>query len=486
MIVEFLTRIFNTIDYLTWGWALIPFLVVLGIFITLFTGFVQFEFFTRMFRVLRSSDEQGEPHQVSARQALFLSVGGRVGGGNIAGVAVAVTLGGPGAVFWMWAIALIGMGTSLVECTLAQIYKRKQADGAYVGGPAAYIRYGLGQKYRWLSILFSICLMASFALGFNAFQSNTVAGAAQSSLGIDRMYTGIFLAIVTSFIVFGGIRRITKVCDVMVPIMAITYIGFALLVLVWNISDLPRVLYMIVANAFGWEEAVSGGVGMAIAQGLRRGLFSNEAGLGSAPNVAATAYVKHPISQGITQSLSVFIDTMIVCSATAFMILLSTEYVPGAKIDGIVLVQNAMVSYFGHWAQYFLTFSILLFAYSTIIYNYYLGEVAMSELSNKPAAMHVLRVVIIGIVFLGAVAPGASAVFFFADPVMGLLAIINLVVITMLLPTAMRVLHDYRMQLKAGVNTPIFNPHEFADLDIDATAWEAKKSSAGPAGRSAR
>lgn len=469
--MDFITSFFSTIENLTWGWALIPILVVFGIFITLLTNFVQFAFFRRMFRVLLPNDESADPNQVSARQALFVSVGGRVGGGNIAGVAVAVTLGGPGAVFWMWAIALVGMATSLVECTLAQLYKRTRADGTYIGGPAAYIRHGLSERYRWLAMVFAVCLMASFAFGFNAFQGNTVAGAALNSMGIERVYTGIFLAIVTGFIVYGGIQRIAKVSSVIVPLMALGYAGCALIVIILNITELPRVLATIIANAFGWEEAVSGGIGAAIAQGLRRGLFSNEAGLGSAPNVAATSYVKHPVSQGITQSLSVFIDTIVICSATAFMILLSVEYVPGASIDGVVLVQKALADHFGDWAQYFLTFAVLLFAYSSIIYNYYLGEVAMHELTANPVAMHVLRIAIIGVVFLGATAPGATAVFFFADPLMGILALINLVVIMMLLPVAIRVINDYRAQLAVGVETPVLDPGKFPDLDIDHSAW---------------
>ena len=304
---------FGHVGDLTWGFALIPFLVVLGIFMTLASGFVQFQFFKRMWGVLTDNVPGAEGH-VSSRAALLVSVGGRVGGGNIAGVAVAITLGGPGAVFWMWAIALVGMATSLFECTLAQAYKRANPDGTYRGGPARYIIFGLGENYRWLAIVYAICLIAAFALGFNAFQGNTVAGAVQDSMGIDRLYTGAAFALITLFIVYGGIKRIAKVADVIVPVMAFGYLGLALLVILINIGSIPGVLYTIFANAFGIEEAVGGGMGAAIAQGLRRGLFSNEAGLGSAPNVAAVAYVKHPVSQGIVQSLSVFIDTIIICS----------------------------------------------------------------------------------------------------------------------------------------------------------------------------
>ncbi len=474
--MELLESFFGLIGDLTWGWALIPILVVLGIFTTAMTGFVQFRFFRRMFDVLSNKNQAADPNAISAREALLLSVGGRVGGGNIAGVAVAITLGGPGAVFWMWAVALMGMATSLVECTLAQLFKRRQENGMYRGGPARAIIHGLGSQYRWLAVLYCVCLMASFAIGFNAFQGNTVAGAAQDSLGIDRMYTGILLTGIAGFIVFGGIRRIARVSDVVVPIMAICYIAMALAIILLNITDVPAVLTMIVKNAFGIEEAVGGGMGAAIAQGMRRGLFSNEAGLGSAPNVAATAEVHHPVSQGITQSFSVFIDTMLICTCTAMVILLGDVYVPGqADVDGVVLTQQSLVSHFGEWTQYFLTLMIFLFSFSTIIYNYYLGENALTFITKNKQAVTVLRVAVMGMVFLGATAPAATSVFFFSDPMMGILAVVNLVTIMMLLPTALRVLNDYIAQLKSGVEHPRFDANAFPDLDLDHSAWTGKQ-----------
>ncbi|MEQ8779985.1 MAG: alanine/glycine:cation symporter family protein [Roseibium album] len=473
--MEFIQSFFGLIEDLTWGWALIPFLVIIGVFFTVVTGFVQFRFFTRMFRVLSSKNQTGDPNAISAREALLLSVGGRVGGGNIAGVAVAITLGGPGAVFWMWAVALVGMCTSLIECSLAQLYKRSEGDGTYRGGPARSIIHGLGKDYRWLAVLYAVCLIASFAFGFNAFQGNTVAGAAEESLGIGRLWTGIGLTAVTGLIVFGGIHRIAKVADVIVPIMAIGYIAMALLVILLNITEVPGAIYTIVANAFGLEEAVGGGMGAALAQGLRRGLFSNEAGLGSAPNVAATADVRHPISQGITQSFSVFIDTIIICTCTALIILLGDVYTPGDEgVDGIVLTQQSLVSHLGGWTSYFLTLAILLFAFSSIIYNYYLGENALTSMTGNTAAIQVLRVLVMGVVFLGATAPGATAVFFFSDPLMGILAVVNLLALMMLFPTAKRILDDFKEQVGAGVARPILDPDKFTDLDIDRTAWTGK------------
>ncbi len=469
--MQLIESFFGVIGDLTWGWSLIPFLVILGLFFTLATGFVQFSFFGRMFRVLLNKNQTAAKDAISGREALLLSVGGRVGGGNIAGVAVAITLGGPGAVFWMWAVALVGMATSLVECSIAQLYKRKE-NGVFRGGPARSIIHGLGESYKWLANVYAVCLIASFAIGFNAFQGNTVAGAVQDSLGIDRMWTGIFLVIIVGFIIYGGIKRIAKAADVVVPIMAVSYIAMALVVILMNIGEIPAVISTIVSNALGFEEVVSGGMGAALAQGLRRGLFSNEAGLGSAPNVAATADVTHPVSQGITQSLSVFIDTMIVCSCTAFIILLGDVYVPGAEgIDGVVLTQQSMVSHFGSWAQYFLTGAILLFSFSSVIYNYYLGENALTFMSQNKGAVHALRIAVIAIVFIGATAPAATAVFFFSDPMMGVLAIVNLLALLMMFPTATRLLKDYKDQLKGGAEHPVFDPAKFSDLDIDLKAW---------------
>ncbi|SLN34224.1 Amino-acid carrier protein AlsT [Roseovarius albus] len=475
--MELLERLFGVIGDLTWGWSLIPILVIFGVFLTIATGFVQFQFFKRMFRVL--SNKQADPNKISAREALLISVGGRVGGGNIAGVAVAITLGGPGAVFWMWAIAIVGMATSLVECSVAQLYKRADGTGSYRGGPARSIIHGLGEDYRWLAIIYAICLIAAFGVGFVAFQGNTVAGAAYDSLGIDRLWTGIFLTAVTGFVVFGGIHRIAKAADIVVPIMAIGYIGMALIIIVMNIGEVPAVFSMIIKNAFGFEEAVGGGMGAAIAQGLRRGLFSNEAGLGSAPNVAATAEVRHPISQGITQAFSVFIDTILICSCTAFVILLGDVYVPGAEgIDGVALTQQSLVHHLGDWAQYFLTAAILLFAFSSVIYNYYLGENAITFLTDSPMGILGLRLLVMGVIMLGAVAPNATAVFFFSDPMMGILALVNLLAIMMLFPIARRILQDFRKQLKAGVERPVLNIDDFADLDLDPEAWPKREEKA--------
>lgn len=469
--MAFLSPFFGYLNAVTWGWALVPLLVVIGLYFTLITRFVQLRYFGRMWLLALPRKDQIAAGQISGWDALMISVGGRVGGGNLAGVAVAITLGGPGAVFWMWAIALVGMSTSLVECTLAQTFKRRTADGTFRGGPAAYIRHGLGANYRWLIWLYSFCLLTSFGFGFNAFQGNTISTAVNHSLGISPLTTAFIIGPIAALIVFGGVRRIARVSDAIVPLMCLLYLLMALVVIVLNVEQLPRVLGMIITNAFGWEEAVSGGMGAAIAAGFKRGLFSNEAGLGSVPNIAAIADVKHPVSQGIIQSLSVFIDTMVICSCTAFIILLSPGYHPGAEMTGAALVQQSLAAHFGAWAQFLLTFLLFLFSLSSIIYNYYLGETAMSEFSQTKRATVVLRVLVVACVMLGAAAPGATAVFFFSDPLMGVLALVNLMVIVSLLPVVLRLLADYRAQLAAGQKEPRFNPDQFADLDVDRQAW---------------
>lgn len=471
--MDTLVNLFTTINDITWGWSLVPLLIIFGLFFTIASGFVQFTFFTRMFKVLLPNKESKiDRNKVSSLQALLVSVGGRVGGGNIAGVAVAITLGGPGAIFWMWMIAIIGMATSLFECSFAQLFKRTDAEGQYRGGPARYILFGLGKDYYWLAVLYAVCLIAAFGIGFPAFQGNTVAGAMQESFGLSRFITGSVFALLTCLVVYGGIQRIAKVSEFIVPIMATTYIAMTVFIIAMNLSEVPSVLWSIITNALGFEEAVGGGIGAAITNGVRRGLFSNEAGLGSAPNVAATAEVKHPITQGIVQSLSVFIDTMIICSCTAFIILLSPVYVPGAEdIDGIVLTQQSLVSHVGSWGAYFLSFAVLLFAFSSIIYNYYLGENALSVFTESKKSRHILRLSVTAIVFIGAVAPNATAVFFFSDPMMGILAIVNLLAIIMLFPIGKRLLADYVAQCKQGSSDPVFDPDKFPDLDVDRKIW---------------
>lgn len=453
-----------------WSTVLVVMLVGLGLYFTVASRFVQFRYFGRMFAVLGSAMHH-EKGQVSSFQALVVSVAGRVGGGNIAGVAVAITLGGPGAIFWMWVIGLMGMATSFFECSLAQLYKRREPDGTFRGGPAYYLTRGINQ--RGLAIVYSLLLLVTFGFGFNAVQSYVVATSLQDSFGVPTWISGILLAGFLGFVIFGGIQRIASVAEIVVPVMALSYFSAAVFVIGLNISEVPAVLADIVRNAFGFGSAVGGGIGVVIMQGVKRGLFSNEAGLGSAPNVAAVASVPHPANQGIVQAFSVFIDTIIMCSCTALIILLSDVYQPGSSgVSGIALTQNALAEHLGSWGGTFVSVALVMFAFSSIMYNYYLGENALNYFSdNNRTLFTVFRALVLGLVFWGS-AQDLGTVFGFADLTMGLLGVVNLIGLLWMSKLALRLLKDYDRQLAAG-KRPQLDPADFADLDIDHAAWPA-------------
>ncbi|MBN7119550.1 alanine/glycine:cation symporter family protein [Ectopseudomonas oleovorans] len=459
----------DLLNDLIWSKLLIVMLIGLGLYFTVASRFVQFRYFSSMFRIFGEAFKR-QPGQLSSFQALMLSVAGRVGAGNIAGVSVAIMLGGPGAIFWMWVVALVGMATSYFECSLAQLYKRREPDGTYRGGPAFYIQHGLGQ--RWLGVVVSILLLVTFGFGFNAVQSFTVASSLHDTFGLPTIVSGLILTGVIGVIIFGGIKRIASMADVLVPIMAFSYIGMALVVIGMNLSEVPATFAMIFKAAFGLEPAFAGGIGAAIMMGVKRGLFSNEAGLGSAPNVAAVAEVKHPAAQGIVQSLSVFIDTLLVCTSTALIILLSGVYQPGSEMAGVVLTQTALAAEVGEWGRVFVSIALLLFVFTTLIYNYYLGENALGFFSQKRGPVVIYRVLVVALVLWGSV-QDLGTVFAFADVTMGLLAICNLIALALLFKVGLRLMRDYDAQIKAGVESPVFDPQKFADLDLDPKAWQA-------------
>lgn len=459
----------DLLNDLLWSKVLIVALVGLGLYFSIRSRFVQFRYFGNMFSIFAEAFQR-KPGQLSSFQALMLSVAGRVGAGNIAGVAVAIMLGGPGAVFWMWLVALLGMATSYFECSLAQLFKRREPDGGYRGGPAFYIQHGLG--LRWLAIVFSILLLVTFGFGFNAVQSYTVATSLHDTFGLPTHFSGLALVAVIGLIIFGGIKRIASMADVLVPIMAFSYIGMALVVIGMNVSEVPATLALIVKSAFGLEPAFAGGIGAAILMGVKRGLFSNEAGLGSAPNVAAVAEVKHPAAQGIVQSLSVFIDTLLVCTSTALIILLSGVYQPGMEQAGVVLTQTALAAEVGEWGRVFVSMALLLFVFTTLVYNYYLGENALGFFTSKRWMVQVYRVLVIALVLWGSM-QDLSTVFGFADVTMGLLALVNLFAVFMLFKTGLRLMRDYDEQISAGVESPVLDAKKFADLDLDPSVWSA-------------
>jgi AGCS family alanine or glycine:cation symporter len=451
-----------------WSYVLIVALLAVGIRLSVTARFVQIRLFKEMFRDLLggfSATDKG----LSSFQSLVVSVAGRVGGGNIAGVAVAITLGGPGALFWMWLIALIGMATSLFECALAQLYKQSDGSETYRGGPAYFMHFGLG--WRVMPVIYSGLLLITVGFGFNAVQTYSVTNSIESAFAIPTWQSGIVLTAVMAIILFGGIRRLAAVSQVIVPIMVAGYFALAIGILVANISEVPGALALIFKSAFGLEQMVGGGVAAAIMQGARRGLFSNEAGLGTIPNVAATADVQHPVSQGLVQSLSVFIDTIVLCTCTALIILLSSAYQPDAiNPQGVVLTQLAVAEQLGGWGESLVSVFLVLFATTTIAYNCYLGENSIAYFSNRPAwAIPAFRISVLVMIAWASV-QDLGTVFSSSDLTMALLAVTNLLALWYLAPVGMKLLRDYESQLRSGLS-PVFKRETMPDENIDKGSW---------------
>ena len=454
-------------DFLS-GKVLIVLIVGLGAYFTIRSRFVQFRHFGHMFGVFKESI-RGQSGQLSSFQALMLSLAGRVGAGNIAGVGIAVTLGGPGAVFWMWVTALVGMSSSFFECTLAQVYKRSDGNGLYRGGPAYYIQHGL--KLRWMAMTFAVLLLVTYGFAFNGLQAFTVTHSLQNAFDIPVLYSGIALAVLLAIVFFGGIQRIAAVSDLLVPVKTLAYIAVTLYVIATQIELVPGMLTTIVKSAFGLEPAFAGLLGSAIVMGVKRGVFANEAGLGSAPNVAAVAAVRHPASQGVVQAFSVFLDTFVICTCTALLILLSGFYTPGFEGDGITLTQNSLAAVVGDWGRIFVSVALSLFVFTCITYNYYLGENALQFIVGRSrSALIAFRVLVLGLILWGSM-QNLGTVFAFADITMTCLAFVNLVALAMLIKTGLRVMRDYDDQRRAGIERPVFDASKFSDLDIDHDAW---------------
>lgn len=459
-ILNWLVGPFN--DFI-WTYILIGALLIVGVYFTIRTRFVQVRLFGEMFKLITQKKDSNDG--VSPFQAFTISAASRVGTGNITGVALAIGIGGPGAVFWMWIIAVIGMATAFVESTLAQVYKVKDND-TYRGGPAYYIEKALG--YRKIGIVFAILLTLCFGFIFNAVQSNTISQSFMDVFNIPDWLIGLVLVILAGIVIFGGVKRIVKVTQLVVPIMATFYLIIALYIVITNLSEIPAVFTLIVENAFGLREVVGGGFGAALMQGVRRGLFSNEAGMGSVPNAAASANVSHPAKQGLVQSLGVFFDTIIICSATAFIIIIAGLYTTAGQ-DGIVLTQDSMSSLIGPWASYFIAIAILFFAFSSIIGNYYYGETNIEFIKAHKSWLTIYRVLVLGMIMFGALAT-VEIVWSMADLFMGLMAIINLFAIFLLGKIAFKVLEDFSKQRKMGLN-PVFKASSIPGLK-QAECWE--------------
>lgn len=465
------------LNTILWNYILVYGLIAVGLFFTIRLGFVQFRHFGEMFRVIAGS-RRTDAAGISPFQALTVSLASRVGVGNLAGVAVALYLGGAGAIFWMWLVALVGMATAYAESTLGQMYKTTNENGEYRGGPAFYI--GRGLKSHWAAVIFSIALMISFGLVFNAVQANAIAGAMENAFAIPTWLSGVLLAAVAGVVIFGGIRSVARVAGYVVPFMALAYVLVALIVLAMNITEVPGMLASIVLSAFGFQEAaggVAGGLAAAMLNGVKRGLFSNEAGMGSVPNIAACATPRphHPSSQGFVQALGVFVDTIIICTATALVILLSGVYEPGTGATGIELTQNALEDHIGVIGPYFIALAILFFAFTSIIGNYSYAENALTYmgLAGK-TGITVLRSALLLMVVWGSLQT-VDTVFNTADASMGLMATINLIAIVLLSGTVVKLTRDYFKQRSEGTE-PRFHIKDYPELEqkIDTSIWHGR------------
>ncbi|EKF35560.1 alanine/glycine:cation symporter family protein [Bacillus xiamenensis] len=442
-----LSYLTHTNDFI-WTYIVIALLLGVGIYFTYKSRFLQIRMMKEMVLVLKEGRKEKEG--ISPFQAFAISMAARVGTGNITGIAIAIAVGGPGAIFWMWVVAVIGSASSFVESTLAQVYKVKDKTG-FRGGPAYYMEKGLNK--RWMGVLFAILITISFGIVFNSVQSNTITVAFKSSFGLDRLTVGIIMAVIFAAIIFKGIQAIAKASEYIVVVLAVAYIGIALFVIVTNITELPGVISTIVNHAFGFEQFAGGTLGGALLQGIKRGLFSNEAGMGSAPNAAATAVTSHPVKQGLIQAFGVLTDTLIICTSTAFLVLFSDAY-KTTNLQGIELTQASLSQHIGPWASGFLAVMIFLFAFSTLIGNYYYGETNIEFLGANKIWLNIYRVAVIGMVLFGSIAK-VDLVWGLADIFMGLMVIVNLIAITMLSKVAFAALKDYMRQKKAGED-PVF------------------------------
>ncbi|MEE6273074.1 alanine/glycine:cation symporter family protein [Georgenia wangjunii] len=471
-------NVITPVSDVLWTYVLVYVLLGVGLYFGIRTRFVQVRMFVRMIRQIGSS-RGGSAGGISSFQAFCVGLASRVGTGNIAGVAIALTLGGPGAIFWMWVVGLVGMATALIEATLAQIFKLPASDGSFRGGPAFYIERGLGSRRG--GIIFAVLLIFTFGIAFNMVQANTIADVLSSGHGVTSGWTALLLMALVAPVVFGGVRRIARVAEIVLPIMALAYVLLAFVIIAMNITEVGGVLTTIVSAAFGVGEAaagLTGGLAAALLNGAKRGLFSNEAGMGSAPNAAATATTSHPVKQGLIQSLGVFVDTIIVCSATAFIILFAGPdvYVPGETTEGASLTQAAVANELGSATAPLMTVLIFVFAFSSVLGNYAYAEINMAFMRARPAALFTFRALVVLVVGAGSVLE-LEAVWALADVAMGFMALVNLVAIVLLARWALGALRDFERQVEAGVD-PVFFTAGNPDLPRDLTdsVWTSQES----------
>ena len=465
-------NIINTLNDWLWSYLLIGLLLVAAVWFTIKSRGVQFRMFGEMWRLLANSGKrEGDSgkdshHTVSSFQAFAVSIASRVGTGNLAGVATAIAVGGAGAVFWMWVIALLGSASAFVESTLAQLYKVK-GENSFKGGPAYYIQKGLGK--RWWAVTFAVLITITFGLAFNSVQANTITAAARVSFGWDPAIVGAIISVMTLVVIFGGIQRISRFSEIVVPVMAIAYILLAITVIAMNAGKIPEVFSMIFREAFTGSAALGGGIGSAVMMGIKRGLFSNEAGEGRAPNVAATASVSHPVKQGLLQTLAVFTDTLLICTCTALIILFSG--VLGNGVSGIALTQSALEAEVGSIGGTFVAVAIFFFAFTSIVSNYYYGETNLQFISGKKWIIPAYRLTVGGMVMAGAIT-SLEAAWAMADICMGLMTLCNLLAIFLLGKYAMRLLKDYQAQRKAGKN-PVYHSSTIPEIADKTECWSS-------------
>lgn len=477
--MDFMNNILGSVNDFMYTYILIILLVGIGLFYTIGTGFVQFRLLKDGLKAMLEKSTIGEDgkKKVSSFQALMISTASRVGTGNIAGIATAIATGGPGAVFWMWLMAVIGGASAFAESTLAQVYKIKDKDGSFRGGPSYYMEKALGK--RWMGILFSILLILCFAYGFNGLQSYNMSSALQYYFQdyadtnipmIVSVVLGLVLAGVTAWVIWGGTHRIGFVSSVIVPVMATIYILMSVVVTIINIKELPGIIGMIFESAFNFKAMAGGFAGSAIVTGIKRGLFSNEAGMGSAPNASASADVSHPVQQGLVQVISVFIDTLLICTSTAMLLFCSGVEGQSGVLDGIPFVQAAIRANVGEWGIHFITLSIFAFAFSSLIGNYFYAESNILFIKDSKVLLNIFRATCLVAIFLGALADFDLA-WNIADITMGLMAIVNIVAIFLLRKTLFKLLKDYEKQKKEGKN-PVF--HE-DNIGLKDTVWTKEK-----------
>lgn len=449
------------------AYVLLSLLIVCAVGYTILTRGVQFRMLREMFRV---SFERPEKRPTSGKrditpiEAFLVGLASRIGTGNMAGVATAIAIGGPGSIFWMWMMALIGSANSFVECTLAQLYKVRGKD-SFVGGPAYYITRGM--KKRWFANIFAVAIILDFGFTNNLVQSNTISLAFTHAFGINPWIMAVVLTTLSLAIIFGGIQRIARVSSVVVPLMAVLYLGLAVIIVGSCWRMIPDVLSLIVESAFGGRQAMGGMVGTAIIMGLKRGLFSNEAGEGSAPNAAATAATSHPVKQGLIQTLGVYMDTLVVCTCTAFIILCSGVW--PSEASGIELTQMALCDHVGNFGSVLVAIAIFFFAFSSILGNYFYGETNVYFLSKRPAVMLGYRLVLGVMVFVGALTT-LEVAWGLVDIFMAIMTICNVIALLFLGKYALRLLDNYVAQRREGKN-PVFRKEMMPDIADDLEAW---------------